>query len=510
MPALNAAVFIKAVVENGEVIMKKNAIKFINGLFLIFCSFSLHAANSRMDSADLFDSILEKFHQAAHTWSHTLINYASWLFWSLALISMVWTFGFMALQKEDIQAFFSELLKFITTLGFFYWLLLSGPSIATAIMDSLRQLAAEAGHIDYHISPSAIVDVGFEIVAKAIENSSLWSPAATTVGLILSGIILTILTLVSLNMLVVLISAWVITFAGIFLLGFGGGRWTQDIAINYYRCILGIALEAFTMILIVGIGKSFLDEFYVMMSQDVLLKEMFIMLVVGITLLTLVNKIPPMVSGLVQGGGGFGGGPIGGGGGGGIAPGALMGAATVAAGAAGATMNAAFSQVAGGTSALSAAFKAAAQTMGGDSGSIFGSSDSTSKLGGLANAMGQATKFAGHVGAHLASGATDVAKDKLGSVKNALTDKSSATIGGKVASAISSKPEGDNAEENSTESTQTTNEANTSQSNTLNASSNSDTNVNPAARPPADVSGGAGSGEEVSLPDVNEAKSKEA
>jgi type IV secretion system protein TrbL len=435
MLALKQAPFIKAVVNNGE-LMTNQKLKYGYALLLLFISFAAHASESRMDSADLFDSILKLFHNTAHTWSHTLINYASWLFWTLALISMVWTYGLMALQKADLQEFFRETIKFIVTLGFFYWLLLNGPAIASSIIDSLRQLAANASGFNKQVSPSTIVDVGFDIVSKAIDNSSIWSPSATTVGLIVAGLILIILTMVGMNLLIILISGWVMTYAGIFLLGFGGGRWTQEIAINYYRSILGIALQAFAMVLVIGIGKSFIDQYYALMSKDILLKEMFIMLAVACVLLTLIDKIPPLLSGLVQGGGGFGGG----GPSGGIGLSGALGAMGIAGAGLSAGVGVAAGSGAGGMAALSAAFKAAGQSM--DSASSLSSLtgvSSSSKLGGLAAAMGQAGKFAGSFGAHLTSGSIDVAREKASSIKNAVSDRVSETTGGKIASKISSK-----------------------------------------------------------------------
>ena len=413
--------------------MKKNIILSITTLFLIGFSISSHAQGIGIDSRDLMDNILYRFSNNASMWSHTILSYARYLFWSLSTISMVWTYGLMALRKADIQEFMSETIKFLVVVGFFYWILDNGPAIATAIMDSLRQLAANAAGIDARISPSDIVDVGFDIVSKAIDNSSVWSPAATIVGLIVAGIILIVLALVSINMLIILITAWIITYGGIILLGFGGGRWTQDIAIQYYKTVLGIALQAFSMILIIGIGKSFVDQYYAAMSSDILLKEMFIMLVVAIVLLVLINKIPPVLSGIVSGGGSGGDG-----GGSGLGMGAAMGAAGIAGAALASAAGATSAQSAGGVSALHSAFKAAAQSVGGggDIGSSLSGGSSGGKSGGLAQAMGQASKFASSFGSHLASGAMDVARDKAGSIKSSMSAKTSDTMGGKVADAI--------------------------------------------------------------------------
>ncbi|WP_115702601.1 P-type conjugative transfer protein TrbL [Legionella sainthelensi] len=414
--------------------MKKKTITYLIVLFLIGFSVCCHAQGS-MDSRDLLDNILYRFSTTASTWSQTILSYARYLFWSLALISMVWTYGLMSLRRADIQEFMAETVRFLVVVGFFYWILDNGPAIATAIIDSMRQLAAKASGIDTHISPSDIIDVGFDIVSKAIDNSSLWSPAATTVGLIVAGVILVVLALVSINMLIILITAWILTYGGIILLGFGGGRWTCDIAIQYYKTVLGIALQAFAMILIIGIGKSFVDQYYAAMAKDILLKEMFVMLVVAILLLILINKIPPVLANIVSGGGG---------GSGGIGLGGALGAASIAGAALASSAGAVSAQSAGGLSALHAAFKAASQSMG--TGNLGSASEGnvSSKTGSLTQAMGQASKFAGSFGSHLASGAFDVAREKANTMKEAIAATVAETTGGKIADAIGLRVESQN------------------------------------------------------------------
>ncbi|KTD05836.1 conjugal transfer protein trbL [Legionella gratiana] len=434
MPVLKAEVTPKVQAQNGNP-MKKKTITYLIVFFLIGFCVSAHAQGG-MDSRDLLDNILYRFSTTASTWSQTILSYARYLFWSLALISMVWTYGLMSLRRADIQEFMAETVRFLVVVGFFYWILDNGPAIATAIIDSMRQLAAKASGIDTHISPSDIIDVGFDIVSKAIDNSSLWSPAATTVGLIVAGVILVVLALVSINMLIILITAWILTYGGIILLGFGGGRWTCDIAIQYYKTVLGIALQAFAMILIIGIGKSFVDQYYAAMAKDILLKEMFVMLVVAILLLILINKIPPVLANIVSGGGS--------GGSGGIGLGGALGAASIAGAALASSAGAVSAQSAGGLSALHAAFKAASQSMSPGDLSSASEGSVSSKTGSLAQAMGQASKFAGSFGSYLASGTFDVAREKASAVKEAIAATVAETTGGKIADAIHQRVESQN------------------------------------------------------------------
>ncbi|WP_447516993.1 P-type conjugative transfer protein TrbL, partial [Escherichia coli] len=193
--------------------------------------------------------------------------------------------------------------------------------------------------------------------------SSVWSPVDSTAGIILGIIILGILALVGVNLLLLFISAWVLVYGGIFFLGFGGSRWTSDMAINFFKTVLSTGAQLMSMVLIIGIGKSILDSYYTGMSSSISLKEMGVIFVVALALLYLSNKIPALIGGLAGGStGGIGS----------FGAGALVGAAASAAAIAatgGALAAAGAANAAGGASALKAAFESAQAAMAEESGS---------------------------------------------------------------------------------------------------------------------------------------------
>lgn len=352
-------------------------------VWLAFFAVDAHAA---IDNAGVFDSVLDRYQAAASGWAGVITTAATWLFWTLVVISMVWTFGMMALRKADIGEFFAEFVRFTIFTGFFWWALTNGPNFALSIYASLRQLAGNATGLGNALSPSGIVDVGFAIFDKVMDQSSVWSPVDSMAGILMAVAILVILALVGVNMLLLLASGWVLAYGGVFFLGFGGSRWTSDMAINYYKVVLGVAAQLFAMVLLVGIGKTFLDDYYSRMSAGISLKEMGVMLIVVIILLALVNKIPPLIAGIITGA------SVGGAGIGQFGAGAALGAAGMAAAAAatgGAALAAGAASAAGGTSALMAAFSQARENVsagtdimssfsggssGGSSGGGFGSS----------------------------------------------------------------------------------------------------------------------------------------
>lgn len=276
----------------------RRALPLLSAVWLALLVPNAHAA---IDNADVLDSVLTRYQTAASGWADTIISSASWLFWLLVVISMVWTFGMMALRRADLGEFFAEFVRFTIFTGFFWWLLMNGHNFAKSIMDSLRQIGGNATGLGTSLSPSGVVDVGFAIFNKVIDQSSMWSPVNSAAGIIIAAIILVILALVGVNMLVLLASGWVLAYAGVFFLGFGGSRWTSDMAISYYKTVLSVAAQLLVMVLIVGIGKTFLDDYYGRMSEGITIKELGVMLIVSMILLLLVNKLPSLVSGIITG-----------------------------------------------------------------------------------------------------------------------------------------------------------------------------------------------------------------
>ncbi|WP_458255116.1 P-type conjugative transfer protein TrbL [Aeromonas caviae] len=473
---------------------------------MLFLSLSFNAY-AEVNSAGLFDDVLERYGAAASSWGGVITDAATWLFWLLVTISMVWTFGMMALRKADIGEFFAEFVRFTIFTGFFWWLLSNGPNFASSIYDSMRQIAGNATGLGGSLSPSGIVDVGFEIFYTVMDQSSLWSPVDSVAGMLMAVAILIVLALVGVNMLLMLASGWVLAYGGVFFLGFGGSRWTSEMAINYYKTVLGVGAQLMAMVLLAGIGKTFLDDYYSRMSSSVNLKEMGVLLIVCVILLALVNKVPALIAGISSGATGAAGiGQMGAGaalGAAGMAAAAAAtGGALMAAGAANATggaqaVMAAFSKanenVSGGTDTLSSMFNGGGDSGNSGSGGTDGAEASTgstpfSQAAGFSQGSGstpadgdtstggggeeasqsqgesqsgqqaqedksgspgsmsaatRAARVAVDAGANLAKAAGQLAKDKASGMKDSAMERVSNTLGGRIAESIKSGSEKD-------------------------------------------------------------------
>lgn len=419
-------------------------------------------AHAAIDSNGVLDNVLNQYWQAASQWSSILSSAAKRLFWSLVVISMVWTFGMMLLRKADIGEFFAEFVRFTIFTGFFWWLLTNGPVFANSIIQSLTQLGSTASGLGNSFLPSSIVDVGFGIFGKVIDGSKILEPIDSAIGIIIALIILFILALIGINMLLLMVAAWILAYAGIFFLGFGGSRWTSDMAVNYYKTVLGLAVQIMAVILLVGIGKTFIDSYYTSMDAGITLKDMAVMLIVSLVLLELVNKVPHLIGGIANGSSLHGPGV----GSHGAAAGlGMMGLAAAAAMTGGSAVKTGLTSMGGGASAVMAAVSKGSQNVaagtdflsgfGGQSSPSIGSTGSggsgtplaeaagfsgsqsgQSKGGSPSRSAGTAGRVAVDAVANLARGTKDVAKNKFDDLKGSAAQAMSETTGGKIAAAI--------------------------------------------------------------------------
>ena len=435
--------------------------KALHKAALIGVAFALYstAASAQLTNQGMLDQVVTEFATRATSWQTVVMNAAMFLFWTLGTISLVFTFGFMALRKADIGEFFAEFVRFILFLGFFLWLLRNGPAFANSIIQSLARIGEQASGVA-SVTPSGIVDIGFMILKQALGNSSVWSPVDSFIGVALSVGILVLLAVIAVNMLLLLVSTWLLMYAGIFFLGFGGSHWTSDMAINYYKTVLGVAVQIMTMVLLIGIGNDLLSSFYARMNTGTLnFEELGVMLVFCVALLMLVNRVPPLVAGIISGSG------VGGAGGiGNFGAGAAMGVAMAAAGMAtggaamaGKAMISGAAGATGGVSAIQAAFQKASASMstGGDMpsmGSVMGSNSGDGRGGGASGTAGsspfaQAAGFGGSDSsssrggfaraAKLATGtASELAKGVGSQMKQGFQERVNETAGGKMAASI--------------------------------------------------------------------------
>lgn len=414
-------------------------------------------AFAQTPSAGVFDDVMTAYQSRVGAWESVVKYHATNLYWGLVLMSMVWTFGLLALKRADLGEFLTEFIKFVATVGFFFWILDNGPVFANAIIASMRQIAGDASGLGSGVSAQTLLDAGFSVADLVFKASSITAPVDSAVLMILGVACLLMCAYVGTCVVVTMIGAWILAYAGIFYLGFGGGRWTTDIAINYYKAVLQIGGQLMTAILLIGIGIDIVTTTTGSLGTTVTLHGIAVLLVVMLVFCVLIVTVPGMVGTVVAGGqihtplgGGFGGGGLGAGVG---MMGAGLGAAALGGNMIGAGLTNAMAgamAAGGGANAVMAAFGAASEAAKTGSGMFEGGA-----WGGGGNAavqaLGQAAQYTAEAGRQLGEAGFHMGKEAVSAAWNEKSGEFSDGVNKSVGSRLGEQIKGPSGDGGSTE-----------------------------------------------------------
>jgi P-type conjugative transfer protein TrbL len=254
------------------------------------------------------DQLLQKFSSAAKGWSAVILRAATSLFWLLAGISVSWTLITLIFKRADLLEIGAELVRFIMTTGLFFWMLTNGPQFAQAIIGSLWQLGGQAAGGGNAIYPGDLITLGMQVMLNSSAQLA-WLMVAPAAGVpfVFAVVILILCALIAVNMILLLASAWVVLYAGVIFLGFGGCRWTSDIAINYYRTVLGVGVSLLVMQLVIGIGQQFLQGLVNTAEAHPDIPGMATLMIATLIIAVLAHRLPSLVSNIAIGSGHHGG-----------------------------------------------------------------------------------------------------------------------------------------------------------------------------------------------------------
>lgn len=260
-----------------------------------------------IDKSAVISEVMERLN--ANQLDETILEAAKTLFWSLAAISLVWTMGVL-IVRQDIGELLMELLRFVIVTGIFYWLLVNassrqgGEDFVGDIVASFLQMAGGSlsgetvkGHGD------GVMSKGLIAYFDVLLNTGDGEDADRVLSGIIAIAILCVCSVMAAQFLLALVMAWILGYAGIFLLGFGGARWTSSIAINYYKHVVAVGAAllvlslagAITGTLLEDIGKEGTSRSYIAFAS------LGMMLGVSILMMIVSVKVPQMIYTLVTG-----------------------------------------------------------------------------------------------------------------------------------------------------------------------------------------------------------------
>ena len=268
--------------------------KFAFPTLVVFLCF---VAVANAQGTDIGTEVTSRFAAAIKGFGTQIEAYAERLFWSLAAISLVWTGAMLALRKADIMDFLAELVRFIVTTGFFYWLLTNGTSIASSIITSLQQAGSNVGGGGAG-QGNTVLQLALNFAHKAVGNVSLWDPKMAVLWSLIAIIAVILGCYLVVTIIIAGITALTLVYAGIFVLGFGGSKFTSEIAISYYKAVIAAGLRLFTLNLLMNTAIQLVsDAMNADMGQvDNALTTLALLVIVAM----LVDKVPAMIAGLVS------------------------------------------------------------------------------------------------------------------------------------------------------------------------------------------------------------------
>jgi type IV secretion system protein TrbL len=201
--------------------------------------------------------IMDQFRSERAQWTANVFIYANALFGILAVIEFAWSAAVMLLEKSDLQAWTSALIRKLMWIGAFYALLLNGRVWIPAIIDSFTQIGQNAAGLGA-LSPSDIFMQGLSLAGALMDGAStsaFFTNPGTSLALAFAALLIVIsYTLITINFIVTLVESYLVVSVGFIFLGFGGSRWTAPYTERYIGLAVSIGVKIVLLYCLIAAG----------------------------------------------------------------------------------------------------------------------------------------------------------------------------------------------------------------------------------------------------------------
>lgn len=216
------------------------------------------ANNPQLFSAE---AMVNNFINGTKAWAPRIITLAIWLFWSLAIIEFILTFGMLALNGKGIEEFAVELVKRVLILSFGLYLL-SGHAILYDVLGFFRDTASitrtgGAGN-EYSISDLLLVPLNVILnMVKAIDSLSFVSDAPQILMILVAAVlVLWALTIACLQLALVICELYIVLAIGLLSLGFFSLQLTREYPMRFFGGLIGTGFKLLALELIIALGLT--------------------------------------------------------------------------------------------------------------------------------------------------------------------------------------------------------------------------------------------------------------
>lgn len=251
--------------------------------------------NAFAAEGELIKTITNKFESITGNWHENLRPATIGLFWILATISFTYTAITMTIRGADFTDIMLELVKMILVFGLWIYIIENSIDIVNSIINSLTQAANIASGVSSDVSPGSIINNGVTLATNIIDQSGFFD--APIYG-ILALVALIAYLFIAATIFVVLVESYIVTGAGIILLGFSGSPWTSDIAKKYLIFSFSIGIKLFATIIVARFGEELVRD---QLTTSSAIKQIFAVTGVLCMIAYLTNRIPAMAQSMING-----------------------------------------------------------------------------------------------------------------------------------------------------------------------------------------------------------------
>lgn len=211
------------------------------------------------------DWILDPIRATFAAQRDTVLSSIERMFYFLALLEFVYSFGLMTLRgSATFNAFAVFFVERLIVLLLFFSFISNGWLIARAITDTAMTIGGNITGTQV-LNPADIFDKGLKLSGEWMTASSSWFTNLTAaLGMVISASAVFLLYVaIAGELVMVLAETYVLLLAGLFLLAFGGSSWTRSYAIAYFVWTLGAALKILVLYVILAMGFTVVDAWSV-------------------------------------------------------------------------------------------------------------------------------------------------------------------------------------------------------------------------------------------------------
>ncbi|MDP1872064.1 MAG: P-type conjugative transfer protein TrbL [Gallionella sp.] len=239
---------------------------FVAGLLLFTNSFADSAftvpdyASLPVSPTSVLDKINNDYSKLVPKWGNTIQAFAVKLFWELVLVDFTWTTIVWVKDRKEIGEILMGYVGKIISIGFFWSLLKLAGDWIPSIISSFVKIGQDASGAGVALTPDGIFAMSLTVVFDmygAMADLGVTDRIAVSFGIAIAAVLVVVgFAMIAGQLLVTLIESYVAIGGGVILLGFGGSRWTTDMASSYLKFAVGSGIKLMLCYLVIGAGLT--------------------------------------------------------------------------------------------------------------------------------------------------------------------------------------------------------------------------------------------------------------